>query len=214
MPAGKVFAKPAVLDFSRSGELLLAGTRRRPAPVARVTNGDTILLHAASGAAGVAMLQLARRVGARSSEQQDPPVSRASNLPAASPSGCGEELLTRIRNRCTTRHLCRIGRRRHRQGPSTPPYPRLRPRESSQSPRRPRHQTTDSSPSVAIARIMAFPRRHPAPNSSNSPNAANWWSLSRAPIRSARPSTLELVVAAGTAGSKIALFLGLPWIRD
>ncbi|MFZ2238265.1 MAG: NADP-dependent oxidoreductase [Gordonia amarae] len=65
VPADKVFAKPATLDFPEAAGLLLAGaTAADLLRVARVTNGDTILLHAASGAVGVAVLQLAHRIGA------------------------------------------------------------------------------------------------------------------------------------------------------
>ncbi|WP_298808679.1 zinc-binding dehydrogenase [uncultured Gordonia sp.] len=97
VPAGKVFAKPAVLDFSEAANLLLAGTTAADLlRVARVTNGDTILLHAASGAAGVAVLQLARRVGARGIGTAGPAglarVKRFGGIPVL----YGEELLTRI----------------------------------------------------------------------------------------------------------------------
>ncbi|WP_213245835.1 MULTISPECIES: NADP-dependent oxidoreductase [Gordonia] len=65
VPATTVFAKPPTLDFPDAAGLLLAGaTAADLLRVARVTNGDTILLHAASGSVGVAVLQLARRLGA------------------------------------------------------------------------------------------------------------------------------------------------------
>lgn len=64
VPAEKVFAKPAALDFAAASNLLLAGTTAADMlRAAKVADGDTVLLHAASGAVGVAVLQLARLRG-------------------------------------------------------------------------------------------------------------------------------------------------------
>lgn len=66
VPAADVFAKPASLGFSEAANLLLAGaTAAELLDVSRVVAGDTILLHGASGAVGVSVLQQARRLGAR-----------------------------------------------------------------------------------------------------------------------------------------------------
>jgi NADPH:quinone reductase-like Zn-dependent oxidoreductase len=66
VPAKDVFAKPASLGFPEAANLLLAGaTASEMLEVTRVTNDDTVLLHGASGACGVAVLQLARQRGAR-----------------------------------------------------------------------------------------------------------------------------------------------------
>jgi NADPH:quinone reductase-like Zn-dependent oxidoreductase len=66
VPAKDVFAKPASLDFPQAANLLLAGaTASEMLEVTKVTGDDTVLLHGASGAVGVAVLQLARHRGAR-----------------------------------------------------------------------------------------------------------------------------------------------------
>lgn len=64
--AKEVFAKPAALDFPQAANLLLAGTTAAEMlSVTGVTAGETILLHGASGAVGVSVLQQARLLGAR-----------------------------------------------------------------------------------------------------------------------------------------------------
>jgi len=64
--AADVFAKPASLGFPEAASLLLAGaTAAELLDVSRVVAGDTILLHGASGAVGVSVLQQAQRLGAR-----------------------------------------------------------------------------------------------------------------------------------------------------
>jgi NADPH2:quinone reductase len=64
--AEDVFAKPAALSFPEAANLLLAGaTAAEMVELTRVGDGDTVVLHGASGAVGVAVLQLARRRGAR-----------------------------------------------------------------------------------------------------------------------------------------------------
>ncbi|RFA08620.1 alcohol dehydrogenase [Subtercola boreus] len=65
VPAADVFAKPASLGFPEAANLLLAGsTAAEMLDVTRVTAGDTILLHGASGAVGVSVLQQAALLGA------------------------------------------------------------------------------------------------------------------------------------------------------
>lgn len=66
VPADRVFHKPQNLSFPEAANLLLAGTTA--AEMLAVTGaepGDTVLLHGASGAVGVAVLQLAARAGVR-----------------------------------------------------------------------------------------------------------------------------------------------------
>lgn len=66
VPAGDVFAKPASLGFDEAANLLLVGTTAAEMlDVAGVRSGDTVLLHGASGAVGVSVLQQARLLGAR-----------------------------------------------------------------------------------------------------------------------------------------------------
>ena len=66
VPVEDVFAKPAGLPFPEAANLLLAGTTAAEMlHVTRVREGDTVLVHGASGAVGVSVLQQARRLGAR-----------------------------------------------------------------------------------------------------------------------------------------------------
>jgi len=66
VPAKDVFAKPESLDFPAAANLLLAGTTAMDMlRVTGVTAGETILVHGASGAVGVMVLQLARLRGIR-----------------------------------------------------------------------------------------------------------------------------------------------------
>jgi NADPH2:quinone reductase len=63
--ASDVFAKPASLGFAEAANLLLAGTTAADMlRAAHVGAGDTVLLHGASGAVGVSVLQQARMLGA------------------------------------------------------------------------------------------------------------------------------------------------------
>ena len=66
VPASAVFARPASLAPEEAANLLLAGaTAAEMLHVTGVRAGDTILLHGASGAVGVSVLQQARLLGAR-----------------------------------------------------------------------------------------------------------------------------------------------------
>ena len=66
VPAKDVFAKPEALDFPEAANLLLAGTTAAEMlAVTHAQGGETILLHGASGAVGVSVLQQARRHGVR-----------------------------------------------------------------------------------------------------------------------------------------------------
>ena len=66
MPARDVFALPAALSFEQAANLLLVGTTASEMlHRTDVARGDTVLLHGASGAVGVSVLQQARLLGAR-----------------------------------------------------------------------------------------------------------------------------------------------------
>ncbi|MDH2416735.1 NADP-dependent oxidoreductase [Nocardioides sp. CER19] len=64
--ATNVFRKPASLSFEEASGLMLVGaTAVHALEAARVGEGDTLLVHAASGGVGQQLLQLARRRGVR-----------------------------------------------------------------------------------------------------------------------------------------------------
>lgn len=66
VPARDVFVKPPGLGFPEAANLLLAGTTA--ADMLRITGvrpGETVLVHGASGAVGVSVVQQARLLGAR-----------------------------------------------------------------------------------------------------------------------------------------------------
>jgi NADPH:quinone reductase len=66
VPAKDVFAKPGTLDFPAAANLLLAATTAAQAShVTRVARDETVLVHGASGAVGVSVLQQARLIGGR-----------------------------------------------------------------------------------------------------------------------------------------------------
>ena len=66
VPAKDVFAKPEGLGFPEAANLLLAGTTAAEMlDVVHAQGGETVLLHGASGAVGVSVLQQARRHGVR-----------------------------------------------------------------------------------------------------------------------------------------------------
>jgi NADPH:quinone reductase-like Zn-dependent oxidoreductase len=66
VPAKDVFAKPAILSFPEAANLLLVGaTAAEALHVIEAAQGETILVHGASGAVGVSVLQQARELGVR-----------------------------------------------------------------------------------------------------------------------------------------------------
>jgi NADPH:quinone reductase len=66
VPAADVFAKPAGLEHPAAANLLLAGTTAAEMLHATgVAAGETVVVHGASGAVGVSVLQQARLLGAR-----------------------------------------------------------------------------------------------------------------------------------------------------
>jgi NADPH:quinone reductase-like Zn-dependent oxidoreductase len=98
VPASDVFAKPAALDFPAAANLFLAGATA--ADMLRVTGvgeGDTVLVHGASGAVGVSVLQQATLLGARcigtASERNAGVVEEFGGIPVA----YGDGLADRVR---------------------------------------------------------------------------------------------------------------------
>lgn len=88
VPARDVFAKPASVSYGEAANLLLAGaTASEMLHVTSVGEGDTILVHGASGAVGVSVLQQAALLGARvigtASERNFDVVSRYGGAPVA-----------------------------------------------------------------------------------------------------------------------------------
>ncbi len=64
VPAKDVFAKPENISFEQAANLLLVGaTAADMLNLAKVKEGDTIVVHGASGAVGVSVLQQARLLG-------------------------------------------------------------------------------------------------------------------------------------------------------
>jgi NADPH2:quinone reductase len=98
VPARDVFAKPANLSFAEAANLLLAGaTAAEMVQVTGVAAGDTILVHGASGAVGVSVIQQAKLLGARvigtASERNFSVIERF----GAEPVAYGDGLLQRVR---------------------------------------------------------------------------------------------------------------------
>src|SRR3954452_1798159 len=98
VPARDVFAKPESLSFGEAANLLLAGcTASEMLHVTKVAEGDTILVHGASGAVGVSVLQQAALRGARvigtASEGRFDVVTRYGGTPVA----YGDGLEDRVR---------------------------------------------------------------------------------------------------------------------
>ena len=96
--ARDVFAEPSALSFGEAANLLLAGcTAAEMLHVTGVGAGDTILVHGASGAVGVSVLQQAAMLGARAvgtaSRGGFASVSRFGGLPVA----YGDGLEQRVR---------------------------------------------------------------------------------------------------------------------
>ena len=96
--AREVFAKPASLSFGEAANLLLAAcTASEMLHVTDVGEGDTILVHGASGAVGVSVLQQAALLGARvigtASEASFDVVTRFGGAPVT----YGEGLERRVR---------------------------------------------------------------------------------------------------------------------
>ena len=86
--AADVFAKPAALSFPEAANLLLAGcTAAEMLHVTKAGAGETVLVHGASGAVGVSVLQQAALAGVRvvgtASQRNADVVRRFGGLPVA-----------------------------------------------------------------------------------------------------------------------------------
>ena len=97
VPAADVFAKPAGLDFPAAANLLLAAaTAADTLETVKVGAGETILVHGASGAVGVSVLQQARHLGARAigtaSERNFDTVRRFGGVPVAYGTGLADRV--------------------------------------------------------------------------------------------------------------------------
>ncbi|WP_431247777.1 NADP-dependent oxidoreductase [Leifsonia xyli] len=97
VPAKDVFAKPARLSDEEAANLLLVGTTAaQMLSVTDVRAGETILVHGASGAVGVSILQQAAEIGARvigtAGENSFERVRRFGGLPVAYGPGLAERV--------------------------------------------------------------------------------------------------------------------------
>lgn len=97
VPAKDVFAKPARLSDEEAANLLLVGTTAaQMLHVTDVRAGETILVHGASGAVGVSILQQASEIGARvigtASEPSFARVRRFGGLPVEYGPGLAERV--------------------------------------------------------------------------------------------------------------------------
>ncbi|MFB7249476.1 zinc-binding alcohol dehydrogenase family protein [Microbacterium sp. NPDC056234] len=98
VPAEKVFHKPSSLSHPEAANLLLTGTTAAEMlAITAVAPNETVLLHGASGAVGVSVLQQAARIGARvigtASPRRADEVRRFGGTPVA----YGDGLADRIR---------------------------------------------------------------------------------------------------------------------
>ncbi len=99
VPARDVFTRPAALDHPAAANLLLAGaTAAEMLHVTEVAAGETIVVHGASGAVGVSVLQQARLMGVRvigtASERNFGTVTRFGGVPVT----YGDGLEARLRD--------------------------------------------------------------------------------------------------------------------
>jgi NADPH:quinone reductase-like Zn-dependent oxidoreductase len=97
VPAADVFAKPAGLPFPEAAGLLLTGTTASEMlHVVGARAGETILLHGASGAVGIAVLQIAATLGVHvvgtASETSFAKVASFGGTPVAYGDGLAERL--------------------------------------------------------------------------------------------------------------------------
>ncbi|PRB15501.1 NADP-dependent oxidoreductase [Microbacterium sp. MYb62] len=98
VPAEKVFAKPSTLTHPEAANLLLVGTTAAEMlAVVGAAPGETILLHGASGAVGVSVLQQARLRGVRvigtTSTSRFDEVRRFGGIPVAYGTGLADRVL-------------------------------------------------------------------------------------------------------------------------
>jgi NADPH2:quinone reductase len=97
VPAADVFAKPPSLPFPEAANLLLAGcTAAEMLHVAGVATGDTVLVHGASGAVGVSVLQQAALLGASVIGTASPARFDVVERYGGTPVAHGDDLLSRL----------------------------------------------------------------------------------------------------------------------
>jgi NADPH:quinone reductase-like Zn-dependent oxidoreductase len=97
VPAADVFAKPERLSFAEAANLLLVGcTAAEMLDSTRVTAGDSILVHGASGAVGVSVLQQAARLGATVIGTASPSSFAVVRRYGGTPVAYGGDLLARL----------------------------------------------------------------------------------------------------------------------
>jgi NADPH:quinone reductase len=97
VPAADVLAKPATLTFPEAANLLLAGcTAAEMLHVTAVGAGDTVLVHGASGAVGVSVLQQAALLGARVIGTASPDRFAVVERYGGTPVAHGDGLLSRL----------------------------------------------------------------------------------------------------------------------
>ena len=97
IPAGKAFRKPSTLTHPEAANLLLTGTTAAEMlAITRAAPGETVLLHAASGAVGVSVLQQAALIGVRvigtASPGRAEDVRRFGGIPIAYGPGLAERI--------------------------------------------------------------------------------------------------------------------------
>jgi NADPH:quinone reductase len=98
VPAADVFAKPPGLEHPAAANLLLAGTTAAEMlHVTGVAAGETIVVHGASGAVGVSVLQQARLLGARVIGTAGPDSFATVTRFGATPVAYGDGLESRLR---------------------------------------------------------------------------------------------------------------------
>lgn len=95
--ASDVFAKPDALTFPEAANLLLAGcTAAEMLHVTGVAAGDTVLVHGASGAVGVSVLQQAALIGASVIGTASPSRFDVVRTYGGTPVAYGDDLLSRL----------------------------------------------------------------------------------------------------------------------
>lgn len=98
IPARDVFAKPPTLSFEQAANLLLAATTASEMlHVTRVREGETVLVHGASGSVGVMLLQQAALAGARVVGTASPGRFEVVRRYSGEPVAYGEGLEQRVR---------------------------------------------------------------------------------------------------------------------
>ncbi len=98
VPASKLVPKPASLDWHQAAGLLLTGTTAwHLLESTSVAAGDRVLVHGASGAVGVAVMQLARERGAEVVGTASPRNHALLERFGAKPVAYGEGLADRVR---------------------------------------------------------------------------------------------------------------------